>query len=162
VPRHLVWGRRLAARQDYRQPVPTQPAGVPRRGAPCVGRALVHAGVLLRVPRHHRQRVLLRRCDGRLQRWPAAPVWEDTGMSVSLASDLPISHVIGLDLGFSSDYTALVILERSWRPRVEDTRELQSHYDCRHIRRWPLKTAYGSIVDEVVQLSKSSALLTPM
>src|SRR5262245_41254435 len=72
------------------------------------------------------------------------------------------THIVGLDLGQSHDYTALVILERTLLPETEDDpRTLVSHYAVRHIKRWQLKTPYTTIVEEVVQLVATPPLANP-
>src|SRR5262249_42950809 len=67
-----------------------------------------------------------------------------------------------LDLGQSSDYTAAVVLERTMRPEEGgDPSEPVSHYSCRLIKRWQLKTPYDKIVDEVVKLVATKPLDNP-
>ncbi len=62
-----------------------------------------------------------------------------------------VSYYIGLDLGQSSDYTALAILERRGD-------EESAPFLCRHLQRWPLKTPYPSIVSDVVRIVSSPQL----
>lgn len=57
-------------------------------------------------------------------------------------------YVVGLDLGQARDPTALAILERSPGNAAADP---VSHL-VRHLRRWPLWTAYPQIVDDVRNL----------
>jgi Terminase RNaseH-like domain len=71
-------------------------------------------------------------------------------------------YLVGLDLGQWSDYTAAVVLERTLRPDEDgDPGWLLSHYACRLIRRWQLKTAYDAIVDDVVKLVATKPLDHP-
>jgi hypothetical protein len=72
-----------------------------------------------------------------------------------------VTHIVGLDLGQSSDYTASCVLERSLRPDPDDERLLLSHYACRYIHRWPLKTPYDTIIEEVVRLVATPPLKYP-
>jgi hypothetical protein len=92
-----------------------------------------------------------------------------------------IDYVLGLDLGQASDYTALAVLQRTWTPapREKDIREIlcgsvirqprdsdpkpkrdppRFCYGVRHLRRWPLGTAYTAIVPDVVNLVATSEL----
>lgn len=52
-----------------------------------------------------------------------------------------MSYYVGLDLGQSADYTALAVIE-------EATQELR----LRHLERYPLKTPYNVVADNVVAL----------
>jgi hypothetical protein len=93
-------------------------------------------------------------------------------------------HHVGLDLGQSSDFSALAIVEEplwvhddwshklnipasGWVPldgltewQIGQARSMAHHYGrpatpplhLRHVQRWPLKTAYPRIVDDVVAL----------
>jgi hypothetical protein len=70
-------------------------------------------------------------------------------------------YVVGLDLGRSSDFTALAVLERTWR-RADDARTgLVRTYAVRHLRRWQLKTPYDRIIEDVVKLVASPPLDNP-
>jgi len=60
-------------------------------------------------------------------------------------------YFVGLDLGKSQDYTALVILERHGEGET-------AKYDARHIQRFPLGTSYPTIVAEVVSLLRREPL----
>ena len=57
----------------------------------------------------------------------------------------PTPYIVGLDLGQAQDPTALAVIERS---RASDG----ASYAVRHLKRWPLRTAYTEIVEEVTQL----------
>ena len=59
-----------------------------------------------------------------------------------------IRHVVGLDLGQVNDYTALCVLRRT--PAEDD--EAEAHYDCVHLKRYPRRTPYPAIVDDVAQM----------
>jgi hypothetical protein len=65
-------------------------------------------------------------------------------------------YCIGLDLGQSNDYTALAIVEkiRSGNPQRLAALHL------RHLERYPLRTPYPEIADEVAALVKSEHLVT--
>jgi len=52
-----------------------------------------------------------------------------------------MAFIIGLDLGQSMDYSALVV--------VECQGTVSPHYAVRHLHRWPLQTSYPSIVQDV-------------
>jgi hypothetical protein len=71
------------------------------------------------------------------------------------------TYIVGLDLGQSSDYTAAVVLERSMVPDAANPNTQLSHYAARHLQRWPLKTPYNAIVDDVVKLVATSPLDMP-
>jgi hypothetical protein len=73
----------------------------------------------------------------------------------------PTDHIVGLDLGQSSDYTALAVLERSFRHTDETLSEVIADYAVRHLRRWQLKTPYDVIIAEVVKLVASPPLDNP-
>jgi hypothetical protein len=73
-------------------------------------------------------------------------------------------HVIGLDLGQTSDFTALAVLEKSplfdpkgYLARDPDGRLLDV-YDCVHLGRYPLGTTYPAIVADVAALTRRSEL----
>jgi hypothetical protein len=57
---------------------------------------------------------------------------------------------IGLDLGQSRDYTALVILEKVWERTRADARgnAVLAHY-LRYAKRYPLGTPYPLVVEDV-------------
>ncbi len=57
-------------------------------------------------------------------------------------------YVLGLDLGQKKDFTALALAELS---RGADR---SRHYAFRHLRRWPLGTAYTSIGEDVAELAE--------
>jgi hypothetical protein len=73
-------------------------------------------------------------------------------------------HIIGLDLGQTSDFTALAVLEKSplldpkgYLVRDQDGRLLDV-YDCVHLGRYPLGTPYPTIVADVAALTRRSEL----
>jgi hypothetical protein len=68
----------------------------------------------------------------------------------------PNPYCIGLDLGQSNDYTALAIVEkiRSGNPQRLAALHL------RHLERYPLRTPYPEITDEVAALVESEHLVT--
>jgi hypothetical protein len=71
-------------------------------------------------------------------------------------------HIVGLDLGQSSDYTAAVVLERTLRAEEGgDPLAPVSHYAARLLKRWQLKTPYDVIVEDVVRLVATPPLDNP-
>ena len=62
------------------------------------------------------------------------------------------AYYVGLDLGQSQDYSALVIMERQG-----DSKETYT-FHCRHLQRWQLRTAYPTIVAETVQIMNSEQI----
>jgi hypothetical protein len=64
------------------------------------------------------------------------------------------SYVLGLDLGQTSDFTALAVLER----HPVETAEQKPDYALRHLQRFPLGTAYTEIVPAVGALRHSELL----
>jgi hypothetical protein len=62
------------------------------------------------------------------------------------------AYFVGLDLGQSADYSALVILERRGFSPQNYT------FDCRFLHRWELKTAYPKIVEDTVRYVNSHSL----
>ena len=55
--------------------------------------------------------------------------------------------IVGLDLGQSQDYTALVVLQR-----LAGATRAEAHYHLRHLERAPLGTLYTTIVQRVQEL----------
>jgi hypothetical protein len=74
----------------------------------------------------------------------------------------PVDFILGLDLGQAADYTALAIIERSRQPNAERPGALLSHYAVRHLKRWPLKTSYTTITEELKTLVARPPLSNPM
>jgi hypothetical protein len=70
--------------------------------------------------------------------------------------------VLGLDLGQQQDYSALVVMERSWRHVEGDTSRLVSSFDLRFLKRWPLGTKYTAIIDEIGELVERKPLDHPL
>ena len=68
-------------------------------------------------------------------------------------------YVCGLDLGQAADYSALVVVERSPGRTSQYGSEYQ--HDVRHIHRWPLKTPYPAIVDDLRATLSRKALGSP-
>ena len=56
-------------------------------------------------------------------------------------------YYIGLDLGQTTDFTALCVLEQSV---LKTAVELDSAYALRHLQRFPLGTPYPEIVRDVI------------
>ena len=57
-----------------------------------------------------------------------------------------MAYIVGLDLGQSFDYTALVILEAGGTPPAQAT------YAVRHLHRWPLDTSYPTMLADLAGL----------
>src|SRR5215831_897699 len=76
--------------------------------------------------------------------------WEHTRVpALEPAPETPVkppSYIVGLDLGKMADYTALSILERTGEPACP------ASYRARYLKRWPLKTTYPTIVQDVAML----------
>jgi len=90
-----------------------------------------------------------------------------------------VRHVVGIDLGKTKDYTALVDLERRQRvpAEIDDPRSMEDKingvprpdppscedavYSLRVLKRWPLQTSYTSIVADVKKFCLLPALGKP-
>jgi hypothetical protein len=59
---------------------------------------------------------------------------------------------MGLDLGQSVDFSALVALQRTWLPKEERSGRRRYRYEVRGVRRWPLRTPYTAIASDVTAL----------
>jgi len=79
-----------------------------------------------------------------------------------------VDYVLGLDLGKSQDYSALAVLERTWKPdgdvqggepRAERSR---FHYSIRYLKRWLLGTSYTNLVLELGNLVRRAPLANSM
>jgi hypothetical protein len=70
--------------------------------------------------------------------------------------------VLGLDLGKTTDYSALAALEREYRPRPDRPNEMLSHYVVRFVKRWPLGTPYTAVVPQVVKAAGTPKFATPL
>ncbi len=66
-----------------------------------------------------------------------------------------VNHIVGLDLGQTTDFTALAVLEQA---RVGTDPAV---YDVRELRRWHLGTAYTRIVEDVLELLARPELIAP-
>ncbi len=63
---------------------------------------------------------------------------------------MPAEYIIGVDLGQTSDYSALAVLER---PAEADPAGAEPVYDLRHLQRYVLGTPYTGIVASVGTLT---------
>jgi hypothetical protein len=82
--------------------------------------------------------------------------WEaDTSLPPDPPPQTEIEYTIGLDLGKLQDYSALCVVERTAPPEGEPT------YAVRHLRRWPLGTAYTTIAADVSATAYRPALGRP-
>jgi hypothetical protein len=62
------------------------------------------------------------------------------------------AYFCGLDLGQSSDFSALAIVER----RGDDKSNYQ--FVCSHLQRWQLRTSYPDVVSSVVEIMQTPVL----
>ncbi len=62
------------------------------------------------------------------------------------------TYICGLDLGQTTDYTAVAILEKT-EPQG------QAHYGIRHLERFPLGTSYTAVADQVDALVRRPPLI---
>jgi hypothetical protein len=71
-------------------------------------------------------------------------------------------YFFGLDIGQQQEFTALVIMERTYvQGDIRDGRPT-AHYGARHMRRWPLGTGYAAIITDVAELLLKPELGKPM
>jgi hypothetical protein len=87
------------------------------------------------------------RSPGAADRWQRVPALTLPDASKPVQGPAAPSYVVGLDLGKMSDYSALTVLERH---QPDD--EQPARYEVRYLRRWPLKTSYPQIVQDVAEL----------
>jgi hypothetical protein len=72
--------------------------------------------------------------------------------------ELPASYYVGVDLGQPYEYSAVAIVEQKWRPMDEN---FVSHYTVRHLNRWPARTSYQEIIEDVAKLVRAPPLNNP-
>jgi hypothetical protein len=88
------------------------------------------------------------RADERFHAWDAVPVQGPPAPA----------YVVGLDLGKMSDYTALSILERhqhdpnAGKALPPAANLPPARYEVRYLKRWPLRTSYVQIVEDVAAI----------
>lgn len=83
--------------------------------------------------------------------WRQRQLPGDEASNANGASALPPvvqGYYCGLDLGQAMDYTAWTVLERR-APGADDGPDPRPVYHCRDLRRWPLKTDYVTICQDV-------------
>src|SRR3954449_12801816 len=68
------------------------------------------------------------------------------------------TYYTGLDLGQAKDYSALVVLERTFAPDRRDEKKAVAHYAVRHLQRYELGSSYTSVCDNVVEMFKDKPL----
>jgi hypothetical protein len=70
-------------------------------------------------------------------------------------------YYVGLDLGQSADYTALAVIQRvpTYNPQ---TGKHSTELHLRHLERYPLKTPYTDIADQVKRLLTGPPFTTPV
>jgi hypothetical protein len=73
-----------------------------------------------------------------------------------------VDHLAGLDLGQAAQYTALAIVERTRIPDPDKPFQTTRSYAVRHLQRWPLKTAYEDIANDVAGLLGQLPLHRPL
>jgi hypothetical protein len=73
---------------------------------------------------------------------------------------MPIDYVLGLDLGRVRDHNTLAIVERMRKPDKADLPE--TWYTVRHLRRWPLKTSYTTVMAELAEVVQRPPLSRPV
>lgn len=66
----------------------------------------------------------------------------------------PDKIIIGLDLGEVKDFTALNALQLTRQPRPGRRGGFVRHYACRLLTRWPLHTAYETIIEDVRKIAE--------
>jgi hypothetical protein len=67
---------------------------------------------------------------------------------------MPQTYFLGLDLGCTHDYSALVGLEQRMDPYRLQTTKGSAYYFMDLLKRWPLKTPYTEVV-------RNGALVVP-
>ena len=73
----------------------------------------------------------------------------------------PTTYYVGLDLGQSQDYTALAMIQKvpTYDPQ---TGKHSSELHLKHLERYPLKTPYTDIADQVKSLLTGDPFTTPV
>jgi hypothetical protein len=73
----------------------------------------------------------------------------------------PTTYYVGLDLGQSQDYTALAVIQKvpTYDPQ---TGKHSSELHLKHLERYPLKTPYTDIADQVKSLLTGDPFTTPV
>jgi hypothetical protein len=77
-------------------------------------------------------------------------------MTMNLKRELA-GYFTGLDLGQSQDFTAIAILEKFWPAQLASDEPL-SHYEARHLERFPLGTSYTQVCARLARLFEGTAL----
>ncbi len=62
------------------------------------------------------------------------------------------TFILGLDLGQTNDYSALIVAEQIMPDPATPPADRRPRYDVRHIERYPLGTPYPAIVDATVAM----------
>jgi hypothetical protein len=73
----------------------------------------------------------------------------------------PTTYYVGLDLGQAQDYTALAVIQKvpTYDPQ---TGKHSSELHLKHLERYPLKTPYTDIADQVKSLLTGPPFITPV
>jgi hypothetical protein len=69
------------------------------------------------------------------------------------------NYFTGLDLGQTTDYSALAVLEQTRAPAYDDPGRMVKQYAVRHLQRFPLGTPYTAICAQVGELFATNPLL---
>jgi hypothetical protein len=73
---------------------------------------------------------------------------------------MQVDYVLGLDLGRIRDHSALAIVERTQEP--DNAGLVETLYTVRHLRRWPLKTSYTTVIAELAEVVRRPPLCRPV
>ena len=73
---------------------------------------------------------------------------------------MPVDYVLGLDLGRIRDHSTLAIVERTRKPN--NAGRAETLYTVRHLRRWPLKTSYTTVMEELAEVVRRPPLCQPV
>jgi hypothetical protein len=69
-----------------------------------------------------------------------------------------VEYFSGLDLGQTTDPSALAVVERITQPHPTKPRHTVHHFAVRHLHRWPLGTSYPQVVADVKTMFASPPL----
>ena len=73
---------------------------------------------------------------------------------------MQVDYVLGLDLGRIRDHSTLAIVERTRKP--DNAGLVETWYTVRHLRCWPLKTSYTTVMAELAEVVKRPPLSWPV
>ena len=131
-------------------------------GKQSLGRALATKWVSSRPSWRSWSRRIDQREPRMISHYPFSPKFRALRLQAEAAALQPleppatsVEYTIGVDLGKTQDYSALCVIERTAPPAGEAT------YAVRHLRRWPLGTAYTKVADDVAELAYRPELKRP-